>query len=338
MKIIVDACGGDNSPHANVAGSVTAVNLLEDVEIVLVGDENKINSELNKLKYHGNKITVVNADDVITNDDIPTLAIRQKKNSSLVVALDLLKNSDDIVGMVSCGNTGAVLTGATLKIGRIGGVHRPAMAALLPTRKNSEVLLIDAGANVDVKPDYVLQFANMGSVFMGGMYENSTPRVALLSVGTEDKKGNEFSKEVFSLLKNDKNINFLGNMEARDILSGNYDVVVADGFSGNIALKAIEGGINFALYNLKEAVKQGGIKAKLGYLFMKRAIANTISKVDYRNFGGAPFLGVSKPVIKSHGSSTAKTIYASILQVKKMHEFDMVGKLNKIFGENDASK
>ena len=127
-------------------------------------------------------------------------------------------------------------------------------------------------------------------------------------------------------------------MEARDILSGNYDVVVADGFSGNIALKAIEGGINFALYNLKEAVKQGGIKAKLGYLFMKRAIANTISKVDYRNFGGAPFLGVSKPVIKSHGSSTAKTIYASILQVKKMHEFDMVGKLNKIFGENDASK
>ncbi len=333
MKIIVDAFGGDFSPQANVAGSVTAVNLLDDVEIVLVGDENKINFELEKIGYSGNKISVINAPDCITNDDLPTVAIRQKKESSLVVALDELKNNDDVIGLVCSGNTGALLTGATLKIGRIKGVHRPVMAALLPTKNNKEVLLLDAGSNVDCKPEYLLQFGHMGSVFMSGMFDIKDPKIALLSVGTEDKKGSEFSKEVFNLLKQEKSLNFLGNMEARDILSGQYDVVVADGFSGNIALKGIEGGINFALHNLKYAVETGSLFSKIGYLFLRKSINKVKSKVDYRNFGGAPFLGINKIVVKSHGSSTAKTIYASILQVKRMYEFDMIRKLSDIFGD-----
>lgn len=331
MKIIVDAFGGDNAPSSNVMGSVTAVNLCDDVEIILVGDKDVIQQELNKIGYKGNKIHILNAPDEITNDDVPTMAIRQKKESSLVVALDELKNNNEVVGMVSAGPTGAVLTGATLKIGRIKGVLRPAMAALLPTHTGKEVLLLDAGANVDSKPEYLMQFAHMGSIFMSGMYNNPSPKIGLLSVGTEDKKGNEFTKEVFANLKQEKNLNFVGNMEARDILTGDYDVVVADGFAGNVALKAIEGGINFALFNLKKAVKEGGAGAKFGYLFLKRPLKNVKNSVDYRNFGGAPFLGVTKPVIKSHGSSTAKTIYASILMVKRMHEFGLSQKLGDVF-------
>ena len=335
MKIIVDAFGGDNAPESNVRGSVTAVNLNENLEIILVGDETKIKTELEKVGYDGDRISIVHAPDVITNDDVPTTAIRAKKESSLVVALDMLKGDEEIVGMVSAGSTGAVLTGATLKIGRLEGVLRPVMSAILTSENGSEVLIVDAGATVDAKPEFLVQYAKMGSIFMAGLTGKDRPRIGLLSVGTEDHKGSEFSKLVFELLKQEKDLNFAGNIEGRDILAGGVDVVVTDGFSGNVALKSIEAGVGFAMHNLKEAIKTGGIGAKIGYLFLKKSLKKTMSKVDYRNYGGAPFLGVKKLVVKAHGSSNAKSIYASILQVKRMQEFGLTEKMSKVFEKND---
>ena len=331
MKIVVDAFGGDNAPVEIIEGAKIALEKHKNLELILCGDSKKIEALMGE--EYKNRVEIVHAPEVILNTDVPTEAIRHKKESSLVKAYDVLKERDDVIGLVSAGSTGAVLAGAIMKIGRIKGISRPALAPILPTKKDSDVIIIDSGANVDCKPEYLLQFGHMGSVFMSGMFDIKDPKIALLSVGTEDKKGSEFSKEVFNLLKQEKSLNFLGNMEARDILSGQYDVVVADGFSGNIALKGIEGGINFALHNLKYAVETGSLFSKIGYLFLRKSINKVKSKVDYRNFGGAPFLGINKIVVKSHGSSTAKTIYASILQVKRMHEFDMIRKLSDIFGD-----
>ena len=335
MKIIVDAFGGDNAPESNVFGAVTAVNLNDDLEIVLVGDETKIKAELDKVGYAGDRIAIVHAPDVITNDDVPTTAIRSKKESSLVVALDMLKNDDSIVGMVSAGSTGAVLTGATLKVGRLDGVLRPTLATILPTENKKQVLVLDSGATADAKPEFLVQFAKMGSIFMSGFTGVEKPTIGLLSVGTEDHKGSEFSKSVFEMLKNEKDLNFVGNIEGRDIMTGKTDVVVADGFSGNIALKSIEGGANYVLHNLKSAIKNGGLRAKIGYLFIKKSLKKTMNESDYHNYGYAPFLGVKKIVVKAHGSSNPKNIYQSILQVKRMSDFDLTEKMSKVFTEND---
>ena len=331
MKIVVDAFGGDDAPECNVWGAVTAVNLNDDLKIVLVGDETKIGEELAKVGYKGDKIEVVHAPGVISNDDVPTSAIRTKKDSSMVVAFDLLKNDPEVVGMVSAGSTGAVLTGATLLIGRLPGVLRPALASIFPTQSGKQVLVIDSGATVDAKPEYLVQFAHMGSLFMAGYTENAKPKVGLLSVGTEDHKGSEFSKEVFGLLKEEKDINFVGNIEGRDILVGDTDVVVCDGFSGNVALKSIEGGALTVLKTVKRAIKSGGLGAKIGYLFLKKSLKKALDEVDYNNYGYAPFLGVKKLVIKAHGSSNPKNIYNSIMQVKKMHEFGLTEKMSKVF-------
>lgn len=322
MKIVLDGFGGDNAPTEVVKGAILAVTRFDDLEIILVGNEDILKPELQKNGYSGDKITILNATEVITNNESPTLAIRQKKDSSLVVGFDYInKNSadDQIAGFVSAGSTGAVLTGALLKMGRFEGIKRPALAPPIPNLAGGYTLLIDCGANMDSKPEFLAQFALMGSIYMKCMYGVENPRVALLNVGVEDKKGNELAHSSFELLKNMDSINFVGNMEARDLTSGNYDIVVSDGFAGNVALKATEGSAMFVLKKLKSGIKKGGLFAKLGALLLKKTFKNIKSDLDYNAVGGSPFLGCKRIVVKSHGSSDAIAILGSITLVRKIY-------------------
>lgn len=323
MKIILDIAGGDHAPEEILKGAAMAQNCEKDIKLVLCGNKDLIEKQF---KLFGGDLTraeILHAETVITNDDAPTTAIRNKKDSSLVVALNALKTDDDIVGMVSAGSTGAVLAGSIFILGRVKGISRPALAPVLPTVTGGHVLLIDCGANVDCKAQHLLDFAVMGSAYMKTLYRIESPRVALLSNGVEDKKGNELNKEAFGLLKQAGNINFVGNMEARDCLSGDYDVLVTDGFAGNIALKSLEGTAQAIFSILKQEVKNS-LKNKIGALFMKGAFKELKTRMDYNAVGGAPFLGVKKIIVKSHGSSKAKAICASILQVKQMAEGGLV--------------
>ena len=322
MKIVLDGFGGDNAPREVVGGAITAVNAYEDTEIILTGKEDLLKAELDYFGYKGNKITILPASEVIDCNEQPTVAIRTKKDSSLVVGLNYIKEHDEdkeIAGFVSAGSTGAVLTGALFNLGRFDGIKRPALAPPLPNLAGGHTLLIDCGANMDSKPEFLCQFALMGSIYMESMFGVKNPRVALLSVGVEDAKGNELTHQAFSLLKEMKNINFVGNMEARDMLSGEYDVIVTDGFAGNVALKSTEGAIGFLLKQLKTSIKEGGLRAKIGYLFMKKSFKKLRATVDYGAVGGSPFLGCKRVVIKSHGNSDARAIFGSISLCRKIH-------------------
>lgn len=327
MKIVVDGFGGDNAPEAIVEGVVSAIKTYEDISIILTGDENKL-KELVAGREEG-KIEYLHATEIITNDESPTEAIRTKKDSSLVKALDYLKAEEDCIGLVSAGSTGAVLTGATVRVGRIRGITRPALCPMLPTVKGGKVLLVDCGANADCKAPMLVQFAIMGASYAKAVLGIESPRVALLSNGTEDKKGNELTHEAFALLKECKSINFVGNMEARDMLSGEYDVIVSDGFSGNVALKSCEGTAVSVFKIMKKSILAGGLRAKLGYLLLKPALKQVKMVMDYSESGGAAFLGVIKPVIKSHGASEAKSICASIGQIVEMHKGSIIEKIKE---------
>lgn len=336
MKIVLDAFGGDYAPSEIIKGAVMALNCEKDISLIICGKEGAIKQELNKLGWDGQRAEIIDAPEVITNDDTPTEAIRTKKNSSLIVALNTLKEREDAVGLVSAGSTGAVLAGSIFILGRIKGVSRPALAPILPTVTDGNVALIDCGANVDCKSANLIDFAIMGSAYMKYVYNIENPRVALLSNGVEDKKGNELNREAFKLLKELKGINFAGNMEARDCLSGEYDVLVTDGFAGNIALKSLEGAALSIFSLLKQQIK--GFKAKIGALLMKKVFKGLYKKLDYNQSGGAPFLGVTKAVVKSHGSSKAKSICASVLQVAQMHRSGVVENIRKSVEEYNATK
>lgn len=325
MKFVVDCYGGDLSPKANVLGAVQAVNKFSDLNLILCGRESAIRDILAG-EYSGDRIDIINADEIINNSDIPTNAIRQKTGSSMVVAYDLLKNNDDISGIISSGSTGALLAGAIMKIGRIPNIIRPALCPILPTVNNKGVALIDCGANVDCKADMLVQFAYMGSAYMSAVFGVEKPKVGLLSNGSEDKKGNALTKEAFELLS-ESNINFMGNMEGRDILSGQYDVVVCDGFTGNVALKSCEGTAGAIFNVLKSEINSGGLKAKLGALLLKNVLRGVKKKLDYNEIGGAGFLGVNKIVVKAHGSSGSKAFAAAIEQARKMAQNDILGKI-----------
>lgn len=327
-KIVLDTMGGDNSPFAQVEGAVIAVNADKDLHVVLSGDEKAITQELAKYSYNVNQISIINAPDVITNDDTPTVAIKQKTESSLVKAFDELKNNDDVVAIVSTGSTGAVLTGGFLKIGRIKGVSRPALCPILPTKTGGIVSICDCGANVDSKPINLVHYAIMANAYMKNVFHIDNPRVALLSIGTEDHKGNELTKSVLPILKDMEGINFVGNMEARDILSGDYDLVVTDGFSGNVLLKATEGAIITLLGMLKEEISSSAM-SKFGYLFMRKTFKNLKLRMDYNNKGGAVLLGTKKIVVKGHGSSKAKSVSMCILQAVEMHKANVCGIIEK---------
>lgn len=326
MKIIVDAMGGDNAPEQIVLGAIDALCEDKQLEVTLVGDTDAICKVLAGKKYDDNRLEIIDAKDVITNDDSPTMAIKTKKESSLVKAFDAL-NREDADGFVSAGSTGAVLVGAFMKVGRIKGVSRPALAPVLPTLKGNGVVLCDCGANVDCKPVNLQHFAIMASAYAEGMLGVKNARVGLLNNGAEAHKGNELTQEAYKLLSETKDINFVGNCEARDILSGDFDVVVCDGFNGNIALKSAEGTANTMLKLIKEGVYSGGLKSKLGALMLKSVFKNVKKKMDYNAHGGACFLGVNKIVVKSHGASKSKSVTASILQAKSLAEAKVCDKI-----------
>ncbi|MCM1043618.1 MAG: phosphate acyltransferase PlsX [Corallococcus sp.] len=336
-KVVVDIYGGDNAPDAIIDGCLLALEKYKDFSVVMCGKKDYIESYLTCKHFDKSRVEIVDAQDVISNDEVPTLAIRTKKESSLVKALELVKNDDDAVGMVSAGSTGAVLAGATLKIGRIRGLQRPALAPVLPTiNPSKKVLLVDCGANVDCKPQMLLQFALMGHAFMQSIFGIENPKIALLSNGTEDKKGNELVHETFALLK-ESNLNFVGNMEARDILSGEYDVVVADGFYGNIALKSCEGTAMMMLKLIKKEVT-ANLKRKIGAAMLKPAFKAVQNVMDYNKSGGAPFIGVNKIVIKSHGSSKAPAVCGSIIQVLDFDKKRLIENIRPYFAVENINE
>lgn len=329
MKIVIDCYGADYSPDELVKGAITSVNLIDDLQIILTGKQEEIQRVIDEIGYKGDKLTIIDCPDVIDCNESPTMAIRRKTGSSLVGALNALKNDPDVIGMISAGSTGAVLAGGLFTIGRMQGVKRPALAPFLPTITGGKALLIDCGANVDCKPEYLKQFAIMGSIYVKAMLGIENPRVGLISNGVEDHKGNEQIHQTFELLKNTPEINFVGNMEARECFSGDYDVLVCDGFTGNVALKTAEGTINTFMGILKQEIKSGGLRAKLGYLFMKKALKNLKKRLNYTEVGGSPFLGIEKILVKSHGSSKAKTIYACVRQVIDIHNSKYIDKMRE---------
>ena len=319
MKVVIDVFGGDNAPQSTVLGALKALEICPELSVVLSGDETQITAILSQNKHDAGRIEIIDAKEVITNNESPTSAIRTKRESSLVKALDALRLNDEIVGMVSAGSTGAVLTGAFMKVGRIKGISRPALCPILPTIQDGKsVMICDCGANVDSKPINLCHFALMGNAYLKNVYKVENPKIALLSVGAENEKGNELVKSTFPLISQMENINFVGNMESRDLLSGEYDLIVTDGFAGNVLLKSTEGAILNLLKLIKKEIKARTL-SKVGYLFMKKSFDNLKSVLDYNNKGGAVLLGCKKLIVKSHGSSGAESICASILQVVEMH-------------------
>ena len=313
MKILVDAFGGDNAPGEIVAGAVAALARNKDFTLGLTGRTAEIERVLSALTYDKSRVEIIDAPSVITCEEEPALAVRQKADSSMVVAFRLLReNAAD--AFVSAGSSGALLVGSTLKVGRIKGVNRPALCPVLPTvKEGKKVLLLDAGANADCKAVNLVQFAVMGGVYAKAALGVKTPKVALLSHGTEDKKGNQLNHEAFPQLKALKNVEFVGNIEARDIMSGDYDVVVADGFSGNVALKSMEGTIS-SLFSLMKAEFMSTARGKLGALMLRKSFKNLKNSLDYNKYGGAVFLGVDKVVVKAHGSAKRESIENAVLQ------------------------
>ena len=326
MKIVVDAFGGDYAPYEIVAGSVKALQENQELEVVLVGDKDKITEILQQLVFVSDRLEIVHAPDVVTMDESPTVAIRTKKTSSIVVAYDYLKQNDDAVALVSAGSTGATLTGAVLKLGRVKGVSRPALAPILPTVNDGKVMLLDCGANAECKAENLLDFAIMGNEYMKAMGVKE-PRIALLNIGTEEEKGSEMIKEAHQLIKNAK-LNFVGNIEARDVIRGNVDVVVSDGFSGNVCLKTIEGTAEILFGEIKAITKQS-LKTKIGALLLKKHLYALKKKYDHKKVGGAPLLGVTKVVLKCHGNSKAESICATINQAFTLGKNKLVEKVLK---------
>lgn len=322
--IAIDAMGGDNAPFETVKGAVNASKVVK-YKLALVGKEDMINSELAKYSYDQNKIIVVNASEIIENCESPTEAIKNKKDSSMVVGMNMVKEGN-AVALVSAGNTGALLTGATIIVGRIKGVKRPALGTMLPSEK-SRVLMLDSGANVDAKPEYLVQYGQMGSVYMENVLGIKNPTVGLINIGTEKEKGNAMVKESYSLLEQANSINFVGNVEARDITLGNVDVVVCDAFVGNVILKVMEGLGKTVLKLLKKELLVS-LRTKIGAIIAKPAFLNMQKNFfEYDDIGGAPFLGLKGLVVKAHGSSDAGAFTGAIKQCEKFIDGDIVNKI-----------
>lgn len=311
VKVAVDAMGGDNAPVEIVKGAVCAVNENSRVKVFLTGKEAEIKSELEKYTYNSEQIEVVNATEVIEMAEPPVLAIRRKKDSSLVKAMYLVKDKT-CDAFVSAGSTGATLVGGQVIVGRIKGVERPPLAPLIPTEKGC-ALLVDCGANVDARPSHLVQFAKMGSVYMEHVMGIKNPKVAIVNIGAEEEKGNALVKETFPLLKNCPDINFIGSVEARDIPAGYADVVVCEAFVGNVILKLYEG-VGKTLIKQVKGGMMSSLRSKIGALLVKPALKETLKAFDLEQYGGAPMLGLNGLVVKTHGSSKSVEIKNSILQ------------------------
>ena len=326
IKIIVDCFGGDRSPRAQVEGSLAALAKNPDLYLILTGDEALLKAELEGRSYDSSRLEIVHAPEVIGCDEKPTDAIRLKRNSSMIKAMIMLRDEDDIAGMISCGSTGALVTGALVRLGRIPGVIRPAFCPLLPTMSGGIVGICDSGANVTVTAAHLRQFAIMASLYMENVYGVSAPRTALLNVGKEAEKGDDIRQEAYKMLGETECVNFVGNMESRDLLSGSYDVVVADGFSGNVLVKTTEGTALELLKKIKKDIYSRTLY-KMGALLMKRMFKEEKEFMNYQNYGGSVLLGIEKVVVKGHGSSNATAVEKCIEQAWKMTVSNLSGKI-----------
>lgn len=325
--IAVDAMGGDHAPQAIIEGTVTALQQHQDIRIVMLG----IESEIRKHLSNDERITIIDTPEVIETGEDPLLAIRRKKNSSLIKGLELLK-SKEADAFISAGSTGAVLTGAFFKVGRIKGIDRPALAPVMPS-KTGKVMLIDCGANPDCEPKFLQQFAIMGSAYMELVEGVDNPKVGLLNNGAEEAKGSKLYKQVNKDLHAMESINYYGNIEARYGMSGEVDVLVCDGFAGNVFLKAVEGTAKFIMSELKDEILKNPIR-KLGAGLMKPGLKALKSKLNYKDYGGAAFLGIEGCVIKAHGSSDATSFTAAIQQGVNYLEKDVTNSIRAKVQEN----
>lgn len=333
MKIAIDGMGGDNAPVAVIEGVIQALKEYDNIELYITGPTESINSELAKYTYPKERITVVDAKEVILPSEHPVMALRKKKDASIVKALNLVKDGT-CDGIISGGSTGAFLAGCTLIVGRIKGVERPALAPIMPGR-HGNFMIVDVGANVDCKPAFLVQFAKMGKIYYQKIFNVKDPSVGLINIGEEEEKGNELTKATFKLLKEEKGLNFKGNIEPREIPTGDTNILVSDGFVGNTALKMYEGSASSILGIIKDEVLNSSIISKLGIVLLKPVLKNLLKKFDYKEYGGAPFLGVDGICIKAHGSSDAKAFKNAIKQTKVFYENNVLEDIkNEFYIEN----
>lgn len=326
--VALDAMGGDHAPVEMVKGAVKAVQERTELIVKLVGDEAIIQQELLKYSYPKDQIEVIHASQKIDTAEAPVAAIRGKKDSSMVVGLNLVKNQQ-AHGFVSAGNSGAILVGGQLIVGRIKGVERPPLAPLLPTNKGVS-LLVDCGANVDARPSHLVQFAKMGSIYMEHVIGKKNPTVAIVNIGAEEEKGNQLVKETFPLLKECKDINFIGSIEAREIPKGYADIVLCEAFVGNVILKLYEGVGGTLIGMIKEGL-MSSVRSKIGALLVKPALKKTLSSFDATQYGGAPLLGLKGLVVKTHGNATELEVKNSLIQCITFNEQNISNKIKDSF-------
>ena len=325
-KVALDAMGGDNAPGEIVKGAVDAVVARPDIKVFLVGQQETVKQELAKYTFPAEQIEVVHAEEVIETAEPPVNAIRKKKQSSIVIGMNMVKQKE-ADAFVSAGSSGAVLVGGQVIVGRIKGIQRPPLAPLIPTEKGVS-LLIDCGANVDARPDHLVQFAKMGSIYMENVLGIKKPRVAIVNIGAEEEKGNALVKETFPMLKECKDINFVGSIEAREIPHGEADVIVCEAFVGNVILKLYEG-LSGTLIGAIKTGMMSTLKSKIGAALALPALKKTLKAFDATQYGGAPLLGLNGLVVKTHGSAKAKEVTNSIYQCVTFKEEDINGKIKK---------
>ena len=330
MKIAIDGMGGDNAPQAVVDGVVQALKEYEDITMCITGPKDEIEKELSKYTYPKDRVTVVHTSEVISPNEHPVMAIRKKKDSSIVKALNLVKDGE-CEAVISAGSTGAFLAGCTFIISRIKGVERPALAPIMPAR-HGKFMVVDVGANVDCKPQYLVQFAHMGKIYYEAMFNTENTSVGLVNIGAEEEKGNELTKAAYKLLK-EQDFNFVGNVEPREIPAGDVNVLVTDGFVGNTVLKMYEGSASNILGMVKDEIMSSSLLSKLGAALLKPVFKNLKVKFDYKEVGGAPFLGVDGICIKAHGSSDGKAFKNAIKQAKLFKDNDILNKIKEEFKE-----
>ena len=331
IKVAVDAMGGDNAPGEIVKGAVDAVNVRKDIQVLLVGKQDMVKEELKKYTYPKDQIRVVHAEEVIETAEPPVNAIRSKKDSSLVVGMNMVKQKE-ADAIVSAGSSGAILVGGQVIVGRIKGIERPPLAPLIPTEKGVS-LLVDCGANVDARASHLIQFARIGSIYMEHVVGIKKPKVAIVNIGAEEEKGNALVKETFPLLKECKDINFIGSIEAREIPHGQADVIVCEAFVGNVILKLYEG-LGSTFFRVVKKGLLSSLRSKAGAVLIKPALKSVLKTFDASEYGGAPLLGLKGLVVKTHGSAKALEVTNSIIQCVTFKEQDINGKIkNNIIGD-----
>ena len=324
--VVLDAMGGDHAPGEMVKGAIDAVNMRDDIKVILVGQEDVIKEEIGKYQYPEDKIGIVHAEEVIETAEPPVNAIRKKKNSSIVVGMNMVKNKE-ADAFVSAGSSGAILVGGQVIVRRIRGIERPPLAPIIPTESGVS-LLIDCGANVDARPSHLVQFAKMGSIYMEHVVGIKNPRVAIVNIGAEEDKGNALVKETFPLLKACTDINFVGSIEAREIPHGGADVIVCEAFVGNVILKLYEG-LSSTLISLVKQGMMSSVTSKIGAAMALPALKKTLKEFDASKYGGAPLLGLNGLVVKTHGSAKAMEVTNSIIQCVTFKNEDINGKIKK---------